>query len=83
MAEKRQQVLEAPEPTTPKRSPVPRVLPRDEAYALGKKLREACPRDAHAKCIVAARPRLTSQKSPEAGALRMRPLDDRTLEFVS
>src|SRR5262245_36417884 len=49
MAERRQQVLEAVESNGHERSPAPRGLARDEAYALGKKLREVCPRSAHAK----------------------------------
>ena len=49
MAERRQQLLEAPEPSVAARAPAPaRSLPRDEAYALGRKLREACPRSSHA-----------------------------------
>src|SRR5262249_3226738 len=36
-----------PEPVALERSPAPRGLARDEAYALGKKLREACPRSSH------------------------------------
>src|SRR5262249_19852210 len=47
MAERRQAVMERPEPVALERSPAPRGLARDEAYALGKKLREACPRSSH------------------------------------
>ena len=48
MASKGSGGVERVKPALPQGTTVSRGLSRDEAYALGKKLREACPRESHA-----------------------------------